>query len=221
MTDSHGCHRGQRSQTRRLVVLAGIGAASLILLTGIIPLGSPASAAPMHRSSADSRFCRHIVLLVRSCGSPTDHGPALFIQMDQIVAVLASGMSLAGFGIIVSNSSTTGTGVANQVALKDALPADDGIDWLPIKGYSGPGHCAVRGKVGSQVLTCRFGRLKPGKLDSVGVLTEVNDASPGTFPNVATASAANAPSVSASSELILNPTSKPSVATPPMSIPSR
>lgn len=102
-----------------------------------------------------------------------------------------------GFTVTVSNGSGPNTGTAVGVTLNDPLPAGPGISWSISPAYSGPGACAITGSGGSQTLTCAYGNLVPGSSASVHVTSGTNSASCGTYSNTASASAANAPTMTA------------------------
>ncbi len=108
-----------------------------------------------------------------------------------------------GFTVKVANSPTAGTGTATGVTLNDPLPAGTGIDWSISPAYSGPGTCSITGAVGSQVLACSFGDMAPGVSASVHITSATTLASAGTYKNTATASATNAPNITASATIVV------------------
>jgi uncharacterized repeat protein (TIGR01451 family) len=108
-----------------------------------------------------------------------------------------------GFSITVKNSGAAGTGTAKSVTLNDPLPAGDGVSWSVSPAYVAPGTCSITGSAPSQTLTCSFGDLAPGASVSVHIASSTTAASAGTYPNTATASATNAPSVHDSATIVV------------------
>jgi len=128
--------------------------------------------------------------------------PALSITKTADATPVSVGTTI-GFTVTVANSSAAGTGTATSVTLNDPLPAGTGIDWSVSPAYSGPGSCSVAGAVGSQVLSCSFGNMAPGASASVHISSATTLASSGTYKNTATASATNAPSITASATIVV------------------
>ncbi|MGH2688261.1 MAG: hypothetical protein ACRDKW_05580 [Actinomycetota bacterium] len=112
---------------------------------------------------------------------------------------VASGM--VGFTVEVGNA---GPATATDVTLNDPLPAAEGITWAVSPAYTGPGTCGVAGSA-PQVLTCSFGDLPAGASRSVHVSSPSTVAAATTLVNVATASAANNPPVTAGAHISLIP----------------
>jgi uncharacterized repeat protein (TIGR01451 family) len=128
--------------------------------------------------------------------------PALSITKTADATPVSTGTSI-GFTVTVSNSDASNTGTATSVTLNDPLPAGSGIDWTISPAYTGPGTCSIAGAVGSQTLSCSFGDMAPGASASVHISSVTTAASAGTYPNTATASAGNAPSVNASATIVV------------------
>ena len=103
----------------------------------------------------------------------------------------------------VSNSGAQGTGTAKAVTLSDPLPAGSGVSWSISPAYAGAGTCAVTGAAPSQSLDCTFGDMAPGASNSVHISSATTSASAGSYPNTATASATNHPSVDASATIVV------------------
>ena len=72
-----------------------------------------------------------------------------------------------GFAIGLENSDATGTGVAKDVTLDDALPFGDGMDWQidSVAGVGGSidGPLLDRGQPPDEDLQCNLGDLAPGE----------------------------------------------------------
>jgi uncharacterized repeat protein (TIGR01451 family) len=115
-----------------------------------------------------------------------------------------------GFTVIVSNSADPGTATATGVTLHDPLPAGTGVNWsIGSPAYGGPGTCAISGPPPTQVLDCSFGDMAPGASASVHIKSATTVGSVGTYNNTATASATNAPSISASATIVIPPVAIP------------
>ena len=91
----------------------------------------------------------------------------------------------ATFTIVVSN---TGTGPALGATLNDPLPAGGGVNW-----QTSSAGCSISGAPGAQTLACSFGDLAPGASVTVVVHALTSLQACATMPNLATASATNAP----------------------------
>ena len=96
-----------------------------------------------------------------------------------------------GFTIGVSNS---GPGTAAGVTLTDPLPGGSGVSWSISPANA---SCSIAGSAPSQTLNCNFGDMASGTSASVHVTSATANASCGTYPNTATATATNAGSVTA------------------------
>ena len=134
--------------------------------------------------------------------STTVECPALSIAKTADASPVNTGDPI-GFTVTVSNSAAAGTGTAKSVTLADPLPPGNGVNWAISPAYAGAGTCSITGAVGSQVLSCAFGDMAPGASNSVHILSATTTNSAGTYPNTATASATNAPSVQASAEIVV------------------
>jgi uncharacterized repeat protein (TIGR01451 family) len=134
-----------------------------------------------------------------SIASTTVQCPGLHITKTADTTPVSTGTSI-GFTVTVSNA---GPGTATSVTLNDPLPAGSGVDWTISPAYAGPGSCSIIGSVGSQVLGCSFGDMANGASIPIHISSVTTAASAGTYPNTATASATNAPSVNASATIVV------------------
>ena len=110
-----------------------------------------------------------------------------------------------GFAIELENSSATGTGVAKDVTLDDALPFGDGIDWnlasvTGIGGFDPTGLCSIAGSPPDEDLHCDLGDLAPGKGVRVELSSDTTGDSCGTYLNEAKANASNHDEIKSSDE---------------------
>ena len=137
-----------------------------------------------------------------ACEPFTVQSPALSITKVADATPVVEGTTI-GFTVTVSNSNAPGTATATSVTMNDPLPAGAGISWSISPAYAGPGTCAISGPATAQVLACTFGDMAAGASASVHVVSATTLASKGTYKNTATASAGNAPSVSASATIVV------------------
>jgi uncharacterized repeat protein (TIGR01451 family)/LPXTG-motif cell wall-anchored protein len=100
-----------------------------------------------------------------------------------------------GFTVTAANSDVDGTGNASGVVVDDPLPAGEGVDWSIA---SGPENCTVEGSAPSQTLHCSAVDLAPGASESVHVVSGTSFASCAAYPNTASLTATNHPSLEAS-----------------------
>lgn len=133
-------------------------------------------------------------------GVSTVDCPGLSILKTADATPVSTGTSI-GFHVTVSNSSAAGTGTADNVTVDDPLPAGGGVDWTIASDPSS--FCTIVGSVGSQDLTCSLGTMAPGAHYTVAISSTTNASSAGTYPNTATASASNAPSVHSSATIVV------------------
>jgi uncharacterized repeat protein (TIGR01451 family) len=187
---------------------------------------APGASASIHISSATSATCPTTLTLKNTATASASNAPSvnatativvtkpvppyLSITKTADAASVSAGTSV-GFTVKVSNSAAAGTGTATAVTLNDPLPAGTGINWSISPAYGGPGTCAISGAVGSQVLKCSFGDLVPGASASIHIASATSSicATVITLKNTATASASNAPDVSASATIVVQPVSPP------------
>jgi uncharacterized repeat protein (TIGR01451 family) len=139
---------------------------------------------------------------VSSQASTTVNCPVLSITKTADASPVNTGEPI-GFTVTVSNSEAQGTGTAKAVTLSDPLPGGSGVSWSISPAYAGAGTCSITGAVGSQSLDCALGDMAPGASNSVHVMSATTSASAGTYPNTATASATNHPSVDASAAIVV------------------
>jgi uncharacterized repeat protein (TIGR01451 family) len=125
--------------------------------------------------------------------------PAIAITKTADAPEVDAGQAI-GFTVTVSNADTEGTGTARAVTVSDPLPSGSGVSWSVSPDYSGPGTCSVTGSAPHQTLSCALGDMAPGGSASVHITSSTTEASVGDYPNTATASATNAPSVQASAD---------------------
>jgi uncharacterized repeat protein (TIGR01451 family)/LPXTG-motif cell wall-anchored protein len=112
-----------------------------------------------------------------------------------------------GFTVTASNSDKAGTGDALGVVINDPLPSGPGVTWSI---EDGPTACSIQGSAPSQTLHCSAVDLAPGESESVHVTsptqwtgtgeTAVNSClggpnENGVYPNTATLTASNEPSL--------------------------
>ncbi|MGH7746360.1 MAG: hypothetical protein ACREQ5_16620, partial [Candidatus Dormibacteria bacterium] len=130
-------------------------------------------------------------------GVSTVDCPGLHILKTADATPVSTGTSI-GFHVTISNS---GPGTADNVTEDDPLPAGGGVDWMIA---SDPSHlCTITGGVGSQDLKCSLGNMAAGASYTVAITSTTNANSAGTYPNTATASASNAPSVNSSATIVV------------------
>lgn len=130
-------------------------------------------------------------------GVSTVDCPGLHILKTADATPVSTGTTI-GFHVTISNS---GPGTADSVTEDDPLPAGNGVDWM-IASQSGS-SCAINGAVGSQDLQCSLGNMGPGASYTIHITSTTNANSAGTYPNTATASAGNAPSVHSSATIVV------------------
>jgi uncharacterized repeat protein (TIGR01451 family) len=118
--------------------------------------------------------------------------PDLSLTKTADTATVSAGNAV-GFTVTVSNA---GPGTATEVSISDPLPAGAGVDWS-IQAQTG-NACSIIGAVGSQVLSCAVGSLAAQAGYTVHVTSPTSFASCGAYPNTATLSATNAPTLTAS-----------------------
>jgi uncharacterized repeat protein (TIGR01451 family)/LPXTG-motif cell wall-anchored protein len=99
-----------------------------------------------------------------------------------------------GFTVTAANSDAEGTGTATGVVINDPLPAGPGVDWSIA---SGPANCSITGSAGSETLHCTPVTLAPGASESVHLVSATGNTSCQDYPNVASLTATNAPSLEA------------------------
>jgi uncharacterized repeat protein (TIGR01451 family) len=126
--------------------------------------------------------------------------PALSITKTADATPVSTGTPI-GFVVTVSNSDAQNTGTATGVTVSDPLPAGSGVDWSIASQTASA--CSISGAVGSQTLNCTLGDMAPGASYTVHITSPTTAASAGSYPNTATASATNAPSVSASATIVV------------------
>ena len=118
-------------------------------------------------------------------GSITCLPPALLVVKTPDGATINAG-DTATFTIVVSN---TGAGPALGVTLTDPLPAGGGVNW-----QTSTAGCSITGVVGTQTLTCTLGDIAAGAAAPPIVVHGLTSFTACTaMPNLATASATNAP----------------------------
>jgi uncharacterized repeat protein (TIGR01451 family) len=113
---------------------------------------------------------------------------------------VSTGTSI-GFHVTVSNS---GPGVADNVAIDDPLPAGSGVNWMIASQTSN--LCSINIVAGGQDLQCSLGTMDatgPTSTYTIHITSTTNGHSAGTYPNTATASASNAPSVNSSATIVV------------------
>jgi uncharacterized repeat protein (TIGR01451 family) len=119
--------------------------------------------------------------------STTVQCPILSLTKTADASAVSAGEDI-GFTVTVQN---LGPGTAKSVTLSDPLPTGTGISWS-----IDPANAACTITTGT--LSCSFGDLAAGASASVHVKSPTAFASCATYPNTASAQAANAPKVEAS-----------------------
>lgn len=126
--------------------------------------------------------------------------PGLHILKTADETPVSTGTSI-GFHVTISNS---GPGTAENVTVDDPLPAGSGVDWvIASQSNTEPPLCSITGNVGSQDLQCSLGNMNAGASYTIAITSTTNAHSAGTYPNTATASADNAPSVQSSATIVV------------------
>ena len=126
--------------------------------------------------------------------------PGIHISKTADTSPVSTGTPI-GFHVTVSNS---GPGTADNVTVDDPLPAGSGVTWVLA---SDPSHlCSINIVAGGQDLQCSLGDMGatgPTSTYTVAITSTTNAHSAGTYPNTATASASNAPSVQSSATIVV------------------
>jgi len=118
-----------------------------------------------------------------------------FTKTADAASVTAGGQ--IGFTVTASNAGGDNVGTATGVVIDDPLPAGTGIDWSIAPG--GPGNCTINGAPPAETLHCTAVDLAAGHSESVHVVSATNSVSScATYLNVATLTATNAPTLTAS-----------------------
>jgi uncharacterized repeat protein (TIGR01451 family)/LPXTG-motif cell wall-anchored protein len=145
-------------------------------------------------------------------GSPSDDATTRVLCPDLAIVKTADADSVnagspIGFTVTASNSDASGTGDAIGVVINDPLPAGPGVSWSI---ESGAANCSVQGTAPTQTLHCTAVDLAPGESESVHLTSPtqwtgsgqaaVNSclggpAANGVYPNTATLTATNEPSL--------------------------
>jgi uncharacterized repeat protein (TIGR01451 family) len=121
--------------------------------------------------------------------------PALSILKTADEETVTAGDPI-GFAIELENSDASGTGVAKDVALDDALPFGDGIDWqidsvTGIGGFDPTSLCSITGSPPDEDLRCNLGDLASGEGVRIELSSETTGDSCGEYRNEARANASN------------------------------
>ena len=111
---------------------------------------------------------------------------ALTLTKTADAATVVAGSPI-GFTIIASN---TGSGTAHGATISDPLPTGSGVSWSIAPAVAG---CSIT----SNVLTCDLGDFGPGGHLTVHVTSNTTFASCKEYPNVATLTSSNAPTLQA------------------------
>ena len=121
--------------------------------------------------------------------------PNLSLSKTPDAATVDAGSPI-GFTITATNADLEGTGTARGVVINDPLPGGPGIDWS-ISPAGVPSNCSITGTAPTQTLVCTAVTLEPGASESVHVTSPTEFASCAVYPNVASLTATNAPSLQA------------------------
>jgi len=125
--------------------------------------------------------------------SVTVHCAALTLEKKADAPIVDAGGQI-GFTVTVTNSSDAGTGTAHNVVINDPLPAGTGISWSLA---SGSANCSVTGSAPIQALVCTVANLALGGSFTAHVVSGTAYASCATYPNLATLTAENSPTIHA------------------------
>ena len=177
--------------------------AGVLDCTGTLPAGGPAESVHVTAPTTFSDcgvYDNHATLTAANAPAPA---PA-----DASTSVLCSHLALTktadagtvfaggqiGFTVTASNGAGEGVGTAHGVVINDPLPGGSGVDWSIA---SGPGTCTVQGSPSSETLHCSAVDLAPGASEAVHLVSQTTSASCQAYPNVATLTAGNAPTLTA------------------------
>jgi uncharacterized repeat protein (TIGR01451 family) len=124
--------------------------------------------------------------------STTVQCPNLSLTKTADAATVNAGDQI-GFTITAQNA---GPGIADSVTLSDPLPSGSGVSWSMSPDN---GACTITGT--PQVLNCSFGNMASGATQTVHLVSATSFASCKDYPNTASLSATNAPSLTASASI--------------------
>jgi uncharacterized repeat protein (TIGR01451 family) len=168
-----------------------------VLVCGPTPLASGADLTVHVTSATTSASCKAYdnTASVTVTNEPNVHGDsatttvqcaALTLTKTEDAATVVAGSPI-GFTIIASN---TGTGTAHSATISDPLPTGSGVSWSISPPTAG---CSIT----ANVLTCNLGDFGPGDHVTVHVVSGTSFASCAVYPNVATLTSSNAPTLQA------------------------
>jgi uncharacterized repeat protein (TIGR01451 family) len=125
--------------------------------------------------------------------------PSLAVTKTADHATVAGGSAI-GFTITVTNASVAGTGKATGVTLSDPLPGGTDVSWsIDLQPSGNP--CTIS-SLPNQILSCpSLGDLVPGASVTIHITSSTTTGSCASYPNTATASAGNNPSVTGSATI--------------------
>ena len=123
--------------------------------------------------------------------------PSLAIVKTADATPVSVGTAI-GFNVTVSNG---GPGTANDVMVDDPLPSGTGIHWS-IDKQDGTA-CQITTVSGKQDLTCALGDMTADSTYHVHITSDTTADSAGTYPNTASASSSNAPTVQSSATIVV------------------
>jgi uncharacterized repeat protein (TIGR01451 family)/LPXTG-motif cell wall-anchored protein len=161
--------------------------------------------------------------------APTSSARTQVLCPDLVLSKTADAASVnaggqIGFTVTASNSDESGVGTAVDVVIDDPLPAGTGVDWSIA---SGPEGCTIQGAPPTETLHCAAVDLAPGDSLSVHVVSGTTTASCLAYPNVATLTADNAPTLTANATtsvancvVVTPPVVSPPEVKPPAALPN-
>ncbi|HEX7716317.1 MAG TPA: LPXTG cell wall anchor domain-containing protein, partial [Marmoricola sp.] len=161
--------------------------------------------------------------------APTSSARTQVLCPDLVLSKTADAASVnaggqIGFTVTASNSDESGVGTAVDVVIDDPLPAGTGVDWSIA---SGPENCTIQGAPPTETLHCAAVDLAPGDSLSVHVVSGTTTASCLAYPNVATLTADNAPTLTANATtsvancvVVTPPVVSPPEVKPPAALPN-
>jgi uncharacterized repeat protein (TIGR01451 family) len=123
--------------------------------------------------------------------------PTLSITKKADATPVSEGTSI-GFKVTVRND---GPGTATNVMVNDPLPAGTGVVWS-IDSQTASA-CSITGSAPTQTLVCSLGDMALLTSYKVHIISPTTSGSAGHYPNTATASADNAPSVNATATILV------------------
>jgi Domain of unknown function DUF11 len=136
-----------------------------------------------------------------TCGDSNEEilvlAPSLGITKTADATPVSEGTSI-GFTVTVTNA---GPGIASNVTVNDPLPPGTGVVWS-IDSQAATA-CSITGSAPTQILVCSIGDMAAAATYTVHIISPTGTGSAGTYPNVGTVSAGNAPSMTANATIVV------------------